>query len=93
MKKLSLWLIAISFCLLSAGTALAEEPKTDVLDRNAVWTNKSGIDEATYSNNGSSRQVSVKKIEPGHMNGKAMEFDFIRETKSYDHANVLKLST
>jgi hypothetical protein len=89
MKKLSLLLIAMLFCLLSVGNAMAEEPKTSVLDRNAVWTNKTKI----IPSNRSSGNVLKSDIKSWHSNGKGMEFDFIRETKSYDHANALKLST
>jgi len=82
MKKLSLLLIAIFFSLLSVGNAMAEEPQRSILDRNAVWTNKSGA----TSDSGKSGYVSVKNVKPGHMNGKPMKFDFIKETRSYDHA-------
>jgi hypothetical protein len=90
MKKLSLLLISIFFCLLSAGNAMAVEPQTDVLDRNAVWTNNTDTNAKTDGTmsfgNENSTQVSTKSVKSKKMNGEVMEFDFIRETKSYDHS-------
>ncbi len=66
---------------------MAEEPNTSVLDRNAVWTNKANpIGGMTDSSSGSSSQVSAKNVNSGSMNGETANFDFIRETKTYDHA-------
>jgi hypothetical protein len=39
MKKLSTLLIAISFCILSAGNVLANNPQVNRIDRHTVWTN------------------------------------------------------
>jgi len=90
MKKLSVLLIAILFCVLSAGSSLADEPST--LDRHAVWS-KWGDDDnhilestgAMDSSRGTTRRVSTEAVED-EMREKTVEFDFIRETQSYDYA-------
>lgn len=98
MKKLSVLLIAMFFCLLSMGTAMAEMPQTSVLDRNAVWTNwihKSGDfsepDKAEGFASGKAIQISTNNDRSDQDQG--MNFDFIRETKSYDYDKDSGLST
>ncbi len=90
MKKLSAMLIAISFCILSAGSALANDSQMDTLDRHAVWSNwfdengnriqKTLPDMDNISQTASTESGKVKGME------RTGEFSFIQETKSYDHA-------
>ena len=90
MKKWSVLLIAIFFCVLSIGSALANEP--NILDRHAVWSKS--VDEgnripentgAMDSSRSTTRRVSTETVKGG-MREKTVEFDFIRETQFYDYA-------
>ncbi len=97
MKKLSALLIAISFCILSAGNVLANDSQVNVVDRHAVWTN-------WFDENGNRLPDTIAKMRAdrmkperaskgesiqagmgGGMGEKGNKFDFIQETKSYDY--------
>lgn len=94
MKKLSAILIAISFCILSAGNVLANESKVDPIDRHSAWSNwfdEKGnrvpdTIEKMKSERKTNQRVSAETNKDEGMNEHGEKFDFIRETKSYDHA-------
>lgn len=94
MKKILALLIALSFCVLTAGSALAEKPQTSVLDRHAVWTHWFDDQGNRISENyvkmdtdrGDTRQVSTGSMTREKMGNKPAEFDFIHETETYDYA-------
>ncbi|QPJ65127.1 MAG: hypothetical protein G3M78_06880 [Candidatus Nitrohelix vancouverensis] len=91
MRKLMSLLIAISFFLMSVGSALASEPINEPWDRHAVWTKNydqqdirdgtdwspGAMDEARgESSSGDSESMEMKSGDSG--------FDFVQETKFYD---------
>jgi len=94
MKKLSGLLIAISFCILSAGNALANDFQMDAWDRHAVWSG--WFDEkgnrlpdtvkSMTSDPDTTQRVSTETAKGRSMDEKDKRFEFIRETKSYDYA-------
>lgn len=101
MKKLSTLLIAISFCILSAGNVLANNPQVNRIDRHAVWTN-------WFDENGNRLPSTIEKMKSERessqfaytekggnrgMKSKTKIFDFIQETKYYDHAKDKDSST
>ncbi len=94
MKKLSALLIAISFCILSAGNVMANDSQVNVLDRHAVWSN-------WYDENGNRipdtiarmhedrmkpERASTEAENEGGMSAGTKDFDFIQETKFYDYS-------
>ena len=105
MKKLSALLIAISFCILSAGNVLANDSQVNAIDRHAVWTNwfdengnrlpdtiakmRSDRMKPERASTGGSTQAGME----GGMGSKSKLFDFIQETKSYDYSKDSKNST
>ncbi|QPJ63570.1 MAG: hypothetical protein G3M70_17480 [Candidatus Nitronauta litoralis] len=94
MKKLSVLSIALFFCVLSLGTAFADEVKVNMLDRHAVWTAPSVEEQwrgpadnltSMGSGEGRTRNISTEEAAPDEMEGFTRHFDFIQETKSYDY--------
>ncbi len=89
MKKMTALLIAISFCTLSAGSALAKDSPTNTVDRYAVWTN--WFDESgkripnPLEDKDSESGVHAETTKSNDKNSKNKSFDFIKETKSYDY--------
>ena len=91
MKKLSAMLIAISFCIISGGNAVANNSQMDVLDRHAVWDNwfdengKRITDTMSEKDSDLSKtqKVSTESDKRGNKGGR---FSFIRETEYYDHS-------
>ncbi len=77
--------IAISLCFTFAGSALASDPQPVNIDRHSVWTNWIKEDPMykptpTYSHNGNGEHSKTET-----MNDKVKEFDFLKETSSYDY--------
>lgn len=97
MKKLSMFLLAISFCILSAGNVLANDSQVNVVDRYGVWTNwfdENGnrlpdtiaeMHENRMKPERTSTDTSTKAELAGGMGSKTKKFDFIQETKFYDY--------
>lgn len=94
MKKLMVILIALSFFAIGSGSALADEPETSNWDEHAVWSKWYDQDgnrlpqnpDLMGSNSASERKVSTKTPAKLSRVGEAAEFDFIRETKTYDYS-------
>jgi len=94
MKKLSALLIAISFCILSAGNVLANDSQVNVVDRHGVWTN--WFDENGNRIPDTIARMHADRIKPerastgsgneGKMDANSKQFDFIQETKTYDYS-------
>lgn len=101
MKKLSALLIAISFCILSAGNVLANESQVDPIDRHSVWSNwfdeKGNRLPDTIDKMKSGRETPQKVSTEANMatgrDKKSGSFNFIQETKSYDHSRDKGQST
>lgn len=93
MKKMIALMIAMSFCAVSGGSALAGEPVTNSLDNHAVWSNWfdasghriSGTLGATDSTTGVEQKISTQSLSKRDVKGKSAKFGFIRETKKYDY--------
>jgi len=93
MKKLSvLLLLAISFCILSAGNVFANESQVDPIDRHSVWSSwfddkgnriPDTIDKMK-SDSRTMEKASTKTVNSSNTTGE--RFDFVKETKTYDHA-------
>jgi hypothetical protein len=93
MKKLSVMLIAISFYLFSTGSALANKPEIDDLERHANWSkiydDKKQTDvtnSKTDSKGSNPMKPSMKSAFSGQGKSEGADFDFIRETTTYDHS-------
>ncbi|MFQ5481625.1 MAG: hypothetical protein ACE5ER_02605 [Nitrospinaceae bacterium] len=94
MKKLMVLMIAISFCIFSAGNALADEPAISSLDQHAVWSkwfdhagnrlpeNPGVMDSASAK----APTVQTQTTAQSNRTAGLAEFDFIHETKSYDYS-------
>ncbi len=89
-KQMSL-LIAISFFLMSVGSALASEPIHEPWQRHAVWTNDYGQqdigDGTTWSPGSADKTMGVSPTSDSdsmEMKSKDSRFDFVQETKFYD---------
>lgn len=85
MQRLSIFLIALSFCLLTASNALADELQTDNLGRNTPWSswfdNEGNRISETHglisSGLGKAQQILTRTNEG------TLEFDWLRETSNY----------
>ncbi len=92
MNKLFACLIVLSFLFVGAASSFANQPSS--AERHAVWSNWS--DEKgerihdKWNTMDSERKgpqpVPTRTVDKGEMEGKAPSFDFINETKTYDHS-------
>ena len=94
MKKLMVLMAIVSFIVISGGSALANEPSIDTLNRHAVWSNWFDNDGNRMiqlpvqgtSDEGLGRKVSVQPVDKAEMSGEHKEFGFIHETEYYDYS-------
>lgn len=93
MKKLMGLMVVMGLFVINSGSALATEPVPGNWDSRSVWSewfdnNGSRISEqpgAMETTGGMERKVSTGTSGGSEMKGEAREFDFIRETKTYDY--------
>ncbi len=94
MKKLMIIPIAMFTCAVFSGSALADEPTPSALDRHAVWSgilDKRG-DTPTESHGfmgvkpGQDNKSARETMSKSDMTGAPADFNFIRETETYDYA-------
>jgi len=94
MKKLSALFIAMTFCILSAGSAVASDSQMEILDRHAVWSDwfdENGnrlpdTIEKMNSDRSTPERASSETVKGDGMDEKGRKFDFVQETKFYDYA-------
>ncbi len=93
-QLLSLLVVMSMFLVLGAGNASADEPKWDNYSPHTVWGDwfdKEGgrISEnfgAMDENQDTARTVSTESMDKGDLSTDTKEFDFLRETQTYDHS-------
>ena len=94
MKKLTACFIASCFLLVGAGAAWADDPVVHPLDRHAVWTKgktQGAQSKAREMKPGMTGQDAPRSVSTGDGMERGTppaepRFDFVEETKTYDHA-------
>ena len=94
MKKLSALLIAVSFCILSAGNVLANDSQVNVKDHQGVWT--SWFDEngnripdtiaKMHADRKKTERASTDLEKNSPMSVNPEKFGFIQKTKTFDYS-------
>ena len=94
MKKLSALLIAVSFCILSAGNVLANDSQVNVKDHQGVWTswfdeNGNRISDTIakmYADRKKTERASTDLGKKSPMSVNPEKFSFIQEKKTFDYS-------
>ena len=94
MKKLSALLIAVSFCILSAGNVLANDSQVNVKDHQGVWTswfdgNGNRIPDTIAKMHADRKKTERASTDLGKnspMSVNTEKFSFIQEKKTFDYS-------
>lgn len=102
MKKLFILSLAISFFILSAGTGFSSEPRMDILDRHAVWTDND-LENTDHRNPNTSNSnkfnpnavmdFSGKGFNEVNGSTKIKDFSWLQETKSFEFEQGHQISS